>query len=124
MSEQTSQSDKSDQTNYRRMATFVATVVASIGAMNWGCQAMGCNLVEKIMPRGAVKPTYIIIALFGLLALILAIYTYTGMYGYGSTTEKYMNPTYSMGHSNPVYNDATSSVSGGNGAYSSLAGMY
>ena len=110
-----------ESVNYRRMATFVATVIASIGAMNWGCQAMGCNLVEKIMPRGAVKPTYIIIALFGLVALVLAVLTYWTI---GSYAEHYMNPTYSMGNSNPVYNDATSSVSGGNGAYSSLAGMY
>ena len=114
MSEQSAQSTES--VNYRRMATFVATVVASIGAMNWGCEAMGCNLVEKIMPRGAVKPTYIIIALFGLLALVLAVLTYWEKYDY---SEHYNL----IGADQTQYRDSWNSVSGGE-AYSSLAGMY
>lgn len=107
----------SAQTNYRRMATFVATVVASIGAMNWGCQTMGCNLVEKIMPRGAVKPTYIIIALFGLVALVLAIFTYFNMYDY---SEHYNL----IGADQAQYRDSWNSVSSGNGSYSTLGGIY
>ena len=105
--------------NYRRMATFVATVIASIGAMNWGCQAMGCNLVEKIMPRGAVKPTYIIIALFGLVALVFAVLTYWTI---GSYAEHY-SAQYGGPENSPQTRDATTYVSSSD-AYSSLAGMY
>lgn len=101
----------------KKLLTLVATIIASIGAMNWGCQAMGCNLVEKIMPRGAVKPTYIIIALFGLLALILAIYTYKGMYGYSEHFSQYGESD------NPQFRDSWNSVSS-SAAYASLGGMY
>jgi hypothetical protein len=102
--------------NYRRMATFVATVIASIGAMNWGCQAMGCNLVEKIMPRGAVKPTYIIIALFGLVALVLAVLTYWTI---GTYAEHYI-----IGADQTQYSEYRSNVSDGTGSYVPLGGMY
>jgi uncharacterized membrane protein YuzA (DUF378 family) len=101
--------------NYRRMATFVATVIASIGAMNWGCQAMGCNLVEKIMPRGAVKPTYIIIALFGLVALVLAVLTY---YEKAEYKEHYI-----IGADQTQYSEYRSNVSDGTGSYVPLGGM-
>ena len=109
--------DPEKSVNYRKMATFVATVIASIGAMNWGCEAMGCNLVEKIMPRGAVKPTYIIIALFGLVALVLAGFTYWNMPGYA---EHYNL----IGADQTQYRDSWNPVSGGNGAYATLPGMF
>jgi len=49
--------------------------------------------------------------------LILAIYTYKGMYGY---SEHYNL----IGADQTQYRDSWNSVSGGNGVYSSLAGMY
>jgi uncharacterized membrane protein YuzA (DUF378 family) len=99
--------------NYTKMITLISTVIASVGAINWGSQAMGCNLVECVASKSVSRIIYIIVGIAGLIALILAFKNY-------NAEEYYDNPTYS-GSSNPLYADSTSSVSVGGGAYASLA---
>jgi len=77
-------------------------VFVAIGAINWGCVAMKCNLVDMCCKNRKVQSVlYGLIGLAGLIALYYAYKAYDGQEEYYS----------------PQYYDYTSSVGFGDGEY-------